>query len=294
MTKDELIGAIDSLSLHEKDYDVIIRLLQYGDDRLFAKILEEIISGNLYWSDFGEIFSQTDYPEYLSQALEEENSLGSSLSSLITLRKTLDDTYEYSQKSAGLCLTNDITENSNEYVRYTGNEAASKYNQLYTKSGEVYTLATSYDPTEVYYINISDKISRIYSEEYNKMRDSVLRSLTKPNQNDKILLRVMKNALYTYVKNGQYLLKNKDSASNITESTFDISENTYSFIDINTIFAFLKSYYIPIDYAHIILNDFDKTYMHENNLTEQEVKQIKFLYFFLRKNSSNILPDNEE
>lgn len=69
MTKDELLTAIDSMTIYKDDVEVIQNLIKYCNDTLFVKIMEEIFLGNLMFSDLKTIFADRDYQNILEKSL---------------------------------------------------------------------------------------------------------------------------------------------------------------------------------------------------------------------------------
>ncbi len=66
MTKEEMIKRIRNMIFYEEEYDVLNKLLIYCDDVLFVKIMEEVLLGNLSFSDFEDLFASDEYQNLMS------------------------------------------------------------------------------------------------------------------------------------------------------------------------------------------------------------------------------------
>lgn len=88
MTKNEIFNLIDSMKIREKDYDIIVYLMENLDERLFLKILEEVLLGNIYWSDFERYFEYIGYDNHFETIVSNQYDLHQLLSKLIALRNS--------------------------------------------------------------------------------------------------------------------------------------------------------------------------------------------------------------
>ena len=88
MTKNELFNLIDGMKIREKDYDIIVYLMENLDERLFLKILEEVLLGNIYWSDFERYFEYIGYDNHFETIVSGQYDLHQLLSKLIALRNS--------------------------------------------------------------------------------------------------------------------------------------------------------------------------------------------------------------
>lgn len=95
LTREDLLSKIETLNIHEKDYTTILSLLNEGNDELFAKILEEVLNGNLYWSDFEKNISNTGYGELVKTNIKNQSELEGEFSKLISLRRSVNENYNY-------------------------------------------------------------------------------------------------------------------------------------------------------------------------------------------------------
>lgn len=80
---------IDDLVLYQKDYNIIRTLLECGDPDLFAVILEGVLNGDLYWSDFDTIFAETNYNKLVVDILDIQQKIREEYSRLNELRASL-------------------------------------------------------------------------------------------------------------------------------------------------------------------------------------------------------------
>jgi hypothetical protein len=101
MTKQEIIKAVQDLPIYEKDYNTILFLMNNLEPKLFVKIIEEIVEGNLFISDFERIFSDEAYSDMLKNNLEKQAELDAKMKKLINFRKTIlnDETFTLDPKT---------------------------------------------------------------------------------------------------------------------------------------------------------------------------------------------------
>lgn len=90
-TLDDILHKVDKMEIHERDYDTIKMLLKNTDEELFTKILEEVLLGNLYWSDFERYLANTNYPKLLRESIKSQMEMNSELSKLKALRMSIID-----------------------------------------------------------------------------------------------------------------------------------------------------------------------------------------------------------
>lgn len=86
-TKDHIISMINEMTIREKDYPIMISLLNTKDPNLISAILEEVLKGNLYWSDLQACLPKNKYDNILSQTLPTQKALMKRVSAMITLNK---------------------------------------------------------------------------------------------------------------------------------------------------------------------------------------------------------------
>lgn len=85
-TKDHIISMINEMTIREKDYPIMISLLNTKDPNLISAILEEVLKGNLYWSDL-QVCLPEKYDNILNQTLPTQKALMKRVSAMITLNK---------------------------------------------------------------------------------------------------------------------------------------------------------------------------------------------------------------
>jgi hypothetical protein len=91
MTKQEMLTKIDGLVIYQKDYDVIRVLLNNTSDEFFVKVIEEILLGNLYFSDFERIFPSGTYETIINQNLESQDKLRREIERTIAFRREVEN-----------------------------------------------------------------------------------------------------------------------------------------------------------------------------------------------------------
>lgn len=89
MTRNELLNSVDNLILREKDYDTFLKLVTYATPKLFTKIYEEIVLGNLYIKDFEPIFDE-DANELRIDYIEMQDKIQNQYINMYKLRKQVD------------------------------------------------------------------------------------------------------------------------------------------------------------------------------------------------------------
>lgn len=127
---DEILNEIDQMDLYEYDYKIIDKLLASGNNKLFTKILEEVLDGNLYWSDFDEYLSNTEYPKMLEENLQNQEKLYKKLQLFIDFKKNIDSNYQYTNDNDLMYLKgNNINSEDDEF--YDNEVIRFKENMLY-------------------------------------------------------------------------------------------------------------------------------------------------------------------
>jgi hypothetical protein len=89
MNKEEILRRIDDMVIYEKDYPVLLNLLENTDDNFFVKVLEEIFNSNLFITDFEVIFSDRQYVETLRNNIEQQEALKQEIERLVDYRKNI-------------------------------------------------------------------------------------------------------------------------------------------------------------------------------------------------------------
>lgn len=95
-----LMETIDNMEIYKKDYDIIKKILDYGDDALFVKILDEVVSGELEWSDFNEYLTNTEYPNDLKQQLKIQKELSDYADKMIRFKNITNSELVKTDKTA--------------------------------------------------------------------------------------------------------------------------------------------------------------------------------------------------
>lgn len=90
MTRNELLNSVNNLILREKDYDTFLKLVTYATPKLFTKIYEEIVLGNLYIKDFEPIFDE-NANELRVDYIEMQDKIQNQYINMYKLRKQVDE-----------------------------------------------------------------------------------------------------------------------------------------------------------------------------------------------------------
>ena len=85
--KDQLIALINQMNIREKDFPIIKALLSTKDPSLISAITEEVLKGNLYWSDLEECLPREKYDEVLNNVLPTQNALLKRISAIAKFNK---------------------------------------------------------------------------------------------------------------------------------------------------------------------------------------------------------------
>jgi hypothetical protein len=70
MKLEEIISKISEMSFYLDDIPTILQMLDNLTPEEFTKCLEEILEGNLFFSDFKDIFKDTGYSRNLQTTFE--------------------------------------------------------------------------------------------------------------------------------------------------------------------------------------------------------------------------------
>jgi hypothetical protein len=205
MTRDAMITAIDNMVLYSEDYKTISFLMANLEDSLFVKILEEILIGNLFFSDFERILSDSSYASVLENNLKAQNDLKTELDRLIAFRGS----------------TNQST-----------------------------TLLGMYPPGDA---NLRQFYELIKEEEVSAQ----IYNLFEINPSDNDVIRTLKVRMFEALQANE--------------------------IDKNDFLLFAREYILPISIEHQILNNSDRQFAQKNNLSDDQVKKMKALSYFIRR-----------
>lgn len=276
MKLSELIEKTNSLVLYEKDYNTIVKLASSCSDRLFVRIIDEILKGNLYFSDFEPIFSDEKYSNFLSKNLENQLKINEEISRLVAFRQSITDD------------TNESSLSQSEII----NQIAIEYASPLSKDEEILLKASmDFDLNggtlnSITANNISDKTKRYLERKYkNDLYEAANSSYRKDTffhlfdsmKKDNDLVRASKLKIYKALLGSTFNMLSPVSKEN-TETT--LSSQGLSPDDF---FLSVKNGIIPINYENQILDDLDYDFLRKNNLTEEEMKQIKSLKIFYKK-----------
>jgi hypothetical protein len=209
MTRQEMLDRVDSLMIYSKDYEVIKTLFTL-EDKLFVKIFEEILQGNIFFSDFERIFSDESYANMIKNNFQEQEKLRIEILRLSQFRKDISSILDPSLSR--LAITNSIS---------------------------------------------GTKIDNLYESEKTKTINNQLYQLldTIPSDND--LVRASKLRIYRKIESGE------------------ISEDDF--------LLFIRDYLVPVSFEHQLLDKSDVNFMKENNITEDQMKKIKALSLFVKR-----------
>lgn len=99
MNREQILMGIDNMkNLREKDYATIDFLLKNTSPRLFTKIIEEVLLGNLYISDFESLLSDSQREKY-NAIIQQEYELVDYMAKLTAFRENIyRESQEYDEK----------------------------------------------------------------------------------------------------------------------------------------------------------------------------------------------------
>ena len=237
-TYTEMMEYIDNVVLHEREYDAIRLLLDNSDPRFFTKILEEIVDGNLFWTDFYPLLDIPEYRDRLKVTFESQRKLAYNIKNFTEFRKTINMSEEPTHNNIGISV------------------------------GE-----TGYDT-----LAENDHENRLYD-------------LLQYSANDNIFSISCKKAIYNAVENYRYLISDENTQINNDANInsfgeLKYGENYYDYLDPMDILFSQDDIIIPIEYEHQVITAHDRDFMMEHNMSEDEMKKIKALSMFLKKNSN--------
>ena len=197
MNREQILKGIDNMkNLREKDYDTLDFLLKNTSPRLFTKIIEEILLGNLYISDFESLLSDSQRERY-NAIIQQECELVDYISKLTAFReKIYTETQNYGiHKADKIIEAGDYTDEQKKEI-YEDN--INKYDIPVYISNEIY--------------NANDDYKSF-------IKDNVLLSLFESENSDNAILKEIKLELYkkiyeennTKLKNAIIVSPNKDN-----------------------------------------------------------------------------------
>ena len=197
MNREQILKGIDNMkNLREKDYDTLDFLLKNTSPRLFTKIIEEILLGNLYISDFESLLSDSQRERY-NAIIQQECELVDYISKLTSFReKIYTETQNYGiHKADKIIEAGDYTDEQKKEI-YKDN--INKYDIPVYISNEIYNADNDYKSF---------------------IKDNVLLSLFESENSDNSILKEIKLELYkkiyeennTKLKNAIIVSPNKDN-----------------------------------------------------------------------------------
>ena len=197
MNREQILKGIDNMkNLREKDYDTLDFLLKNTSPRLFTKIIEEILLGNLYISDFESLLSDSQRERY-NAIIQQECELVDYISKLTAFReKIYTETQNYGiHKADKIIEAGDYTDEQKKEI-YEDN--INKYDIPVYISNEIYNADNDYKSF---------------------IKDNVLLSLFESENSDNSILKEIKLELYkkiyeennTKLKNAIIVSPNKDN-----------------------------------------------------------------------------------
>lgn len=86
MNRSDILNKIDELQLRQKDYKTMLYLVNHCSPKLFTKILEEILYGNMYISDFEPLFNKT-VSNTIASNLDIQTKIENQYKNLLSLRQ---------------------------------------------------------------------------------------------------------------------------------------------------------------------------------------------------------------
>jgi hypothetical protein len=214
----EFLRKIDAMDIYEKDFDTILNLLNNTNDRFFVKVMEEVVNGNLFFSDFERVFQDESYAEILKTNLEAQKKLENDITKLVEFRRNILLESNYTNEAATTKIGMTQQFEGDQYKNFYSTQAQNTVKELY------YQL---FDSTE--------------------------------SESD--IVKAAKIKIYDTMFNNQGELTRDD------------------------MLFFKKSQILPIDFSYQILNRSDLNFMIKYSLTEDEMKKIKALSIFLKRNN---------
>lgn len=302
-TKEELMSAVNNMVIYDKDYTIIQNLLNTGDSKFIVKILEEIVDGNLYWSDFESVFGEDNgYQNYLKNNIPAQVDLENKLQELIKFRQALDSNYVYDNETTNIGLVGTEFTSENEITLEGYETEILKLTDLFP-NGISYNIVSAYvdkhsDYSKISLLNNYLKYKKLkidhdfYEQEYTKMRKDVLYTLTQSTESDTELQKACKLRLYNALNNGELLYKNFADYYGKTKDnmTFDginlINNNTkvnYEYLDPNALLLSIEKSILPLTTEDIVLDATDRDFASYYSLDDDSLKKFKALALFLRR-----------
>lgn len=170
MKLEEIVEAVNDMSFYVDDVPVILQMLEYLTPEEFTRCLEEILSGNLFFSDFRDIFKDTDYSKNLQTTFEQQYELSQRIAAIKAIRQDM------------LAYNNEIT----------GELQDIQYFQKYNLDDPTKSVMGIEEST----ISVKPSIEKLYNMSEDRLRQNLLYSLTNIKSSDSILTKQYKAKLY--------------------------------------------------------------------------------------------------
>lgn len=91
VTKNELISYITETTFYKEDAEIINNMINNMDSRLFVKVVEEIMLGNLYWSDFKPIYNDDKFSTVISDSIKSQSEFNERLQQFISYHDNISN-----------------------------------------------------------------------------------------------------------------------------------------------------------------------------------------------------------
>ena len=239
---------LQSMTLHDKEYDIIMNLIENADPRFFTKILEEVVDEELFWIDFYPIFDSSDYKALLENTFESQEKLAYEISNLATFRNNViaSDTFN----KLGITMS---------HANYKLLEKDERRQRLFDILQVKQTDNT---------LNIACKAAIL---------NAILNfEIVKKSQTDSDIDNDI------YFNSNNELTRQKMKIDSETGEEYNETEY-FNYLNPDDILISADDLIIPIDSRYQVLNESDRSFMIENNLTEDQMKQFKALSMFIEQ-----------
>lgn len=256
LDKDTFFNKIEEMTLCTKDYDTAMLLMNNLPTKLFVKILEEILEGNLSWEDFDQYLTKSEsYKATFKESIEMQSKMVEDITKILQLRQLINEWLRKMKQpelniinTKRICITEPI-----------GIDSTEEDKKLYDREVENYTLGMIY-------------------------------SALKIRPTDTEIEKEFKAILFNNLENGLYYKKYANS-KNITISRDGILKDEkgeeFSYILPEELLFSADKLMVPVQYEYQILNESDKEYMKVNGLNEADMKKLKATAELLRIGGGN-------
>ena len=215
LTKSQILDEIDNMAIYSRDREIIEKLLEI-EPTTFSVIIENVILGNLYWSDFESILTHTNYQNMVTDILEKQHIMRLDIAS----SKMLSTVDESSRKNP---------------IDYKTTEIGIPENPISANSDE----NTALEP-----------IRKFYNDERQKLKDELIYELTRITPSDNNLTLLVKIKLYELLNNSDL---NKIGIAGVSD---ELSEEETLTIDDIFYFIDTYTLPISISYQNLTASDY--------------------------------------